>query len=51
MGRVCSTSRGRGMHIGMVGKAEEKRPLGSPKRRWVDKIKMYLRDIGCGGMD
>jgi hypothetical protein len=35
----------------LVGKSEEKRPLGRPKRRWVDYIKMDLREIGRGGMD
>jgi hypothetical protein len=34
-----------------VEKAEGKRPLGIPKRRWVDNIKMDLREIGWGGMD
>jgi hypothetical protein len=34
-----------------VGKPEGKRPLGRPRHRWVDNIKMYLRDIGWGGMD
>jgi hypothetical protein len=29
----------------LVGKTEEKRPLGRPRRRWVDKIKMDLREI------
>jgi hypothetical protein len=33
-----------------VGKPEEKRPLGRPRRRWVDNIKMYLREIGWVGM-
>jgi hypothetical protein len=28
-----------------------KRPLGGPRRRWVDNIKMDLREIGWGGMD
>jgi hypothetical protein len=35
----------------LVGKAEGKRPLGRPGHRWVDNIKMDLRDIGWGGMD
>jgi hypothetical protein len=35
---------------GMVGKPEGKRPLGRPIRRWVDNIKMDLREIGCDGM-
>jgi hypothetical protein len=34
-----------------VGKPEGKRPLGRPKHRWVDTIKMNLREIGWGGMD
>jgi hypothetical protein len=50
MGRACSTSGG-GMHRILVGKAEEKRPLGRPRRRWVDNIKMNFREIGWGGMD
>jgi hypothetical protein len=28
-----------------------KRPLGRPRRRWDDNIKMDLREVGCGGMD
>jgi hypothetical protein len=34
-----------------VGKPEGKRPLGRPRRRWVDNIKMDRREIGCDGMD
>jgi hypothetical protein len=34
-----------------VGKPEGKRPLGSPRRRWVDDIKMDLGEIGWDGMD
>jgi hypothetical protein len=34
-----------------VGKPEGKRPLGRPRRRWVDNIKMDLREIGRDGMD
>jgi hypothetical protein len=34
-----------------LGKPEGKRPLGRPKCRWVDNIKMDLREIGWGGMD
>jgi hypothetical protein len=30
----------------MVGKTEEKRPLGRPRRRWMDNIKMDLRETG-----
>jgi hypothetical protein len=35
----------------LVGKPEGKRPLGRLRRKWVDNIKMYLREIGWGGMD
>jgi hypothetical protein len=34
----------------LVGKPEGKRPLGRPRRRWVDNIKKDLREIGWGGM-
>jgi hypothetical protein len=34
-----------------VGKPEGKRPLGRPRRRWEDNIRMDLREMGCGGMD
>jgi hypothetical protein len=35
----------------LVGKTEGKRPLGRLRRRWVDNIKMDLREIGCDGAD
>jgi hypothetical protein len=35
----------------LVGKSEGKRPLGRPRRRWVDNIKMDLREIGWDDMD
>ena len=34
-----------------MGKFEGKRPLGRPRRRWEDNIKMELQEVGCGGMD
>jgi hypothetical protein len=34
-----------------VGKPEGKRPLGRPRHRWVDNIKMDLREIGWAGVD
>jgi len=34
-----------------VGKPEGKRPLGRPRRRWVDTIRMALHEVGCGYMD
>ena len=41
----------RGIYRVLVGKPEGKRPLGRPRRRWDDNIKMYLQEVGCGGMD
>jgi hypothetical protein len=35
----------------LVGKPEGKRPLGRPRRRWVDNIKMDLGEVGWGGVD
>jgi hypothetical protein len=35
----------------LVGKPEGKRPVGRPRRRWVDNIKMVLREIGWDGVD
>jgi hypothetical protein len=41
---------GRGVHRFLVGKPEGKRPLGRPRRRWEDNIKMDLQEVGgvCG---
>jgi hypothetical protein len=36
---------------GLVGKPEGRRPLGRPRRRWEDNIKIDLREVGCGGAD
>jgi hypothetical protein len=50
MGRVCSTNgEKRNAYRILVGKPE--RPLGTPRRRWVDNIKIALGEIGWGGMD
>ena len=38
----------RGVHEVLVGKPEGKRPLGRPKRRWEDNIKMELKEVGRG---
>jgi len=35
----------------LVGKPEGKRPLGRPRRRWMDNIRMDLQEVGCGYMD
>jgi hypothetical protein len=44
---ACSTNGEKRNAYGiLVGKPERKRPLGRPRRRWVDNIKMDLREIG-----
>jgi hypothetical protein len=35
----------------LVGKPEGRRPLGRPRRRWVDNIRMDLEEVGWGGVD
>jgi hypothetical protein len=40
----------RGICRVLVGKQEGKRPLGRPRHRWEDNIKMDLQEVGCGGM-
>ena len=39
------------MYRVLVGTPEGKRPLGRPRRRWEDNIKVDLQEVGCGGMD
>ena len=51
MGRACSMyGEGRSVYRVLVGKPEGKRPLGRPRRRWEDNIKMDLQEVECGGM-
>ena len=40
-----------GVYRVLVGKPEGKRPLGRPRRRWEDNIKMDLQKVGCGAVD
>jgi hypothetical protein len=42
---------GRGMYRVLVGKPEGKGPLGRPRCRWEDNIKIDLQEVGCEGMD
>ena len=35
----------------LLGKPEGRRPLGRPRRRWVDNIRMDLQEVGCGYVD
>jgi hypothetical protein len=41
----------RGVYRVLVGKPEGKRPLGRPRPRWEDNVKIDLQEVGCGGMD
>jgi len=47
---VARTGEGRGVHRVLVGKPGGKRPLGRPRRRWEDNIKMDHQEVegGCG---
>ena len=47
-GHVTRMEEGRGVHKVLVGKLEGKRPLGRPRRRWKDNIKMDLQEVGRG---
>ena len=49
-GHVTRMGEGRGVHRVLVGKPEGKRPLGRPRRRWKDNIKMDLQEVvgSCG---
>jgi hypothetical protein len=42
---------GRGVYRALVGKPEGNRPLGRPRHRWKNNIKMDLQEVGCWGMD
>ena len=48
---VARMGQGRGVYRFLVGKTEGKRPLGRPRRRWEDNIKMDLQEVGWGFVD
>jgi hypothetical protein len=50
-GHVASMEEGRGVYRVLVGKSEGRRPLGRPRCRWGDNIRMDLREVGCGCVD
>jgi len=50
-GHVARMGVERGVYRVLVGKPEGKRPLGRPRRRRVDNIRMDLQEVGCGYMD
>jgi hypothetical protein len=48
-GQVARIGEGRSVYRVLVGRPEGKRPLGRPRHRWEDNIKMYLGEIGLNG--
>ena len=48
---VARIGERRGVYRVFVGKPEGNRPLGRPRRRWENNIKIDLQEVGCGGMD
>jgi hypothetical protein len=51
VGHVARMGEGRGAYRIWVVRPEGRRPLGRPRRRWEDNIKMDLQEVGWGGMD
>jgi hypothetical protein len=49
VGHVACMGEGRGVYMVLVGRPERKRPLGRPRCRWEDNIKLDLREIGING--
>ena len=50
-GHVARMGDGRGVYRVLVGRPEGKRPLGRPRRRWDDNIKVDLQEVGGGHVD
>jgi len=50
-GQVARMGEERGVYTVLLGKPEGKRPLGRPRRRRVDNIRMNLQEVGCGYTD
>jgi hypothetical protein len=50
-GHVAGMGEGRKVYKVFVGKPEEKRPLGRPRRRWEDGIKTDLQEAGSNGVE
>jgi hypothetical protein len=52
MSGACNKyGEGRGVYRVLVRKPEGKRPLGRPRSRWEDNIRIYLQEVGCGCKD
>ena len=50
-GHVARMGEGRVVYRVLVGKPEGRKPLGRPRHRWEDNIRMDLPEVGCGGVD
>jgi hypothetical protein len=50
-GHVARSGERKGVYRVLVGKPERERPLGRPRNKWEDIIKMDLQEVGCGGVD
>jgi len=50
-GHVARMGEEREVYRVLLGKPEGRKPLGRPRRRWVDNIRMDLQEVGCGYMD
>jgi len=50
-GHVARMGEETGVYMVLVGRPEGRIPLGRPRRRWVDNIRMDLKEVGCGYMD
>ena len=48
---VARMGERRGVYRVLVRRPKGKTPLGRPRRRWDDNIKMDIQEVGCGGMD
>jgi hypothetical protein len=51
VGHMARMGKRRGVYRVLVGKPEGKRPLGRPRNKWEDNIKMDLQEVGSGGRD
>jgi len=50
-GHVAHMGEERGVYRVLLGKPEGRRPLGRPRRRWVDNIRMDVQEVECEYMD
>jgi len=50
-GHVARMVEERVVYSVLLGNPEGRRSLGRPRRRWEDNIRIYLQEVGCGGMD